>query len=126
MKGETIISRTHRVLVLVMFVTSTLLAPKGLSPATAAPSATNLPPTKSFTVSPLRAAKLTHDGAILEIGADAEGATTLLSITPLAEQDLSTLDQGMANATLGPRCSYRFLPHGIRFKTKNVYMQMTG
>ena len=41
-----------------------------------------------------------------------------ITITPLAETELPALDQGMANATLGPRRGYRFGPHNTKFGDK--------
>src|SRR5688500_14940829 len=110
-------SHVLRVLVLLVFVASSLVLPREATSVKAQSTGPKLLPAKSFLVAPGQAAKLAYDGATLEIGADAVATSTLISITPLAEQDLPALDQGMANTTTGPRRGYRFLPHGMRFKT---------
>jgi RHS repeat-associated protein len=61
------------------------------------------------------AAKIAHDGAVLEIPAGALTADTTLSITPLGLDDLAAPNPGLAIATLGPRAGYRMGPPGQRF-----------
>src|SRR5262249_22798026 len=88
------------------------------TPATATATATPTPTTNTLKVAPGQAAKLAYDGATLDVGAAAVTTSTVLSITPLTQDDLSALDEGMANATAGPRVGYRFLPHNTKFKDK--------
>jgi RHS repeat-associated protein len=92
-----------------------------LAPATAASqprcTETDLPPVNSATAAPKRSAKVAHDEANLEIGADAVAASTVIRATSLCEQSLPPLDQGMTNVTKGPRRGYRFLPH-VQFQGK--------
>src|SRR5687768_14267285 len=102
-------SFTVRVLSLLLFVASTLLLPAGhlSSGALAAEvvecSTTGLPAAKSFAVPPGQAAKLLHDAAVADVGADALAAETAITVTPLCGQALPVLDQGMTNVTAGPR-----------------------
>ena len=70
---------------------------------------------KSFTVSPGQAKKLDYEGATLEIEGGSVSKETTITIIPLGEEDLSLLDQGMANATWGTRRGYRLLPHNMKF-----------
>ena len=69
------------------------------------------------TLSPGQARKVNYDEAALDFGADVVAAETLISITPLAQDNLPALDQGMTNVTKGPRQGYRFLPH-MQFRNK--------
>ena len=59
--------------------------------------------------------RISHDGAVLDIPAGALGADTRLSITPLAAGAMAPVDQGLINATPGPRAGYRMGPPGQRF-----------
>jgi len=103
---------------------SSILAPAGRGWATAhaeepAPcAAVKLAPMKAFQASPGQAAKMSNDGAMLDIGASAVAAETAISITPLCDKVMPALDAGLTNVTKGPRHAYRFLPHGTRFKNK--------
>jgi RHS repeat-associated protein len=83
------------------------------------PSLTRLPTRLAAphteTVKAGAAAKVAHDGAVLDIPAGALTADTTLSITPLGLDDLAAPDPGLAIATLGPRAGYRMGPPGQRF-----------
>lgn len=84
----------------------------------------NLPPSgsnqdktktgKSEKVSPGKAKKISHNGAELDVGADAVSSETTLTIDSC---DLPPLDQGMVNVTKDGQC-FRFLPEGMKFKQK--------
>lgn len=71
---------------------------------------------QSVAAAPGQSKSLVHEGATLEIGADALAAATIISVAPLREDDLPALDPGMTNVTSGPRRGYRFLPHPMQFR----------
>jgi RHS repeat-associated protein len=79
------------------------------------PLPTRLAAPHTETVKAGTAARIAHDGAVLEIPAGAVTADTTLSITPLGLDDLAAPDPGLAIATLGPRAGYRMGPPGQRF-----------
>lgn len=79
--------------------------------AMAASKCAALPLPRAFTVQPDQAASAAHDGASLRVEPGAFAAPTAISVTPLCQDDLPALDQGMANVTKRPRRGYRFLPH---------------
>ena len=78
------------------------------------------PSSKSFVIPPGKAQKLAHEGAILEAPVGSVSMNTVVTITPLVNGDLPSLDQGMNNVTRGPRSGYRMLPHNLRFNKKVV------
>lgn len=117
-------SYLRRLLSLLTVVTLVIGGPGGLAQAaspetrSSQPLRAGLPPSRSATIARGQAKRLTNDGAELEITAGAVAAPTVVSITPLAETDLPSMDQGMTNVTAGPRRGYRFLPHPMKFKSK--------
>ncbi len=78
----------------------------------------NLLPAYNLAVARGQAKKISYDGATLDIAATSLAADTTLGITPLKDDDLARLDQGMTNVTKGPRHGYRFTPHPMKFKDK--------
>ena len=88
-----------------------------------AQSQSEIPRGRSLIVLPGQANKLEYDKAVLEIEAGSVSAHTTITITPLAEKDLPPLDQGMINATGGPRKGYRLLPHNTKFD-KNITIKL--
>ena len=70
------------------------------------------------TLPPGKAKKIVHDGAELDIAANALVAKTKFKVKSLRDIDLPALDPGMVNVTKGPRKGYRFLPHGEHFSKK--------
>src|SRR5262245_60033276 len=90
----------------------------GAVAGTGRPAVAAVAATQSFSVSPGQARKLAADGATLELGTKAATKAMLITITSLGPNDLSALDEGMANATAGPRRGYRFGPHNTRFGDK--------
>ncbi|HJX17584.1 MAG TPA: hypothetical protein VJ437_05240, partial [Acidiferrobacterales bacterium] len=75
-------------------------------------------PTYSLAVPPGQAKKINYDAASLELSANSLESETTISITPLKDEDMAMLDQGMTNVTKGPRKGYRFTPHPMKFKDK--------
>src|SRR5215211_2949518 len=73
---------------------------------------------KSVTVAPGRATKITFGGATLDLGPDAVKQPTTITIETLTQDEMTSLDRGMSNATMGPQRAYRFLPHNTRFAAK--------
>jgi hypothetical protein len=73
-------------------------------------------PTKSIPVANGQYRIISHEGAVLEVGPDAVVSKATISVTPLTDEDLPALDQGMTNVTQGTRRGYRFLPHNTKFK----------
>ena len=59
-----------------------------------------------------------HDGAELDVDADALDEPVEIKIKSLGTDELPPLDPGMTNVTKGPRKGYRFTPHGQKFKKK--------
>jgi RHS repeat-associated protein len=73
-------------------------------------------PARSLRVEPGARKRMTHDAATLDVDSGSVDSAIDVSITPLGDEDLAALDQGMTNVTRGPRRGYRFQPHGTRFK----------
>jgi RHS repeat-associated protein len=116
-------SRSMRVISGLVFISFLLQAilPYGYSPGAGnvfVQSAFGLSEGKSFNVSPGRANKLEYEGATLEIPAGSVSKDTTITIIPLEEEERPLLDQGMTDATLGPRRGYRLLPHNMKFNKK--------
>src|SRR5262245_51034120 len=103
------------VLLLLLALSSVSAAHSAPAPATPAATAETR---GSFAVSPGQAKKLAYEGATLELGTKAVTKAMVITITALGQDDLPALDQGMANATAGPRRGYRFGPHNTRFGDK--------
>jgi RHS repeat-associated protein len=76
-----------------------------------------LPGPDSTVAAPGQAAKLAHDAADVQIGADAVVEATTVKGASLCASALPPLDQGMTNVTKGPRRGFRFLPH-MKFRSK--------
>jgi hypothetical protein len=74
--------------------------------------------TKGEKVPPGQAKKIAHQGAELDIGADAVHEEATLRIKSLADAEIPPLPAGMINVTKGQRKGFRFLPHGMKFKKK--------
>ncbi len=75
-------------------------------------------PTYSLAVPPGLAKKISYDAASLELDAASLASEITIGITPLKDEDLAALDQGLTNVTRGPRKGYRFTPHPMKFKNK--------
>src|SRR6266704_3007540 len=84
-----------------------------MSPAS--PATGPLAGSLSATVSPNAKKTVSNDEAILAFPAGSVSASTTVTITPLADQDVPALDVGMTNVTKGSRRGYRYLPHGAKF-----------
>src|SRR5262249_26340414 len=69
-----------------------------------------------------QAATIAYDGATVVLDANALSATTNIGIVPINQNDIATLDTGLANMTLGPTCGYRFFPAAMHF---NDQVQIT-
>src|SRR4051794_4328566 len=67
-------------------------------------------------VSPGHPTKYRYDGAMLTIGPAAVSKARTVGIAPLNQDELESLDTGLFNVTLGPRCGYRFTPEHMHFK----------
>ncbi|MEV0382548.1 SpvB/TcaC N-terminal domain-containing protein [Nonomuraea sp. NPDC050643] len=92
-------------------------APMSTSNCVPAPAAKRQAVPPAFQATTGRAARtLSHEGARLDIGAEALSKPTDIGVTPLSEAQLPALGTGMENVTKGPRRGYRFTPTPFEFK----------
>ncbi|TMH38176.1 MAG: hypothetical protein E6H59_11525, partial [Betaproteobacteria bacterium] len=102
-------------------VTTTVFFTQQLAAAT--PATGPLANSLSGTVSAKTKKTLSNDESTLVFAAGSVSTDTIVTITPLAEENVPALDVGMTNVTKGPRRGYRYLPHGAKF-LQNVSLAM--
>ena len=91
--------------------------------AAATPATGPLANSLSGTVSAKTKKTLSNDESTLVFPAGSVATDTIVTIAPLAEENVPALDVGMTNVTKGPRRGYRYLPHGAKF-LQNVSVAM--